>query len=194
MEGHESSVLSLDWISDYQIVSAGSDGLIKVWWVTRQECVSTLDKHEDKVWSVISRKSDGEMKLVSGAANGQLIFWDDITESSSLKKQEESDKIVLNQQKLANLMASKQYTQALILALRLSQPFTALKVVKKITYDQIQEAILNLNFAEIDQLLGYAVRWNSNSKHCEAAQSVLHVVLSNYLPEDLLKLLDAENG
>jgi hypothetical protein len=35
---------------------------------------------------------------------------------------------------------------------------------------------------------GYAVKWNTNSKHCEAAQSVVRVVLAHFLPEQLLQL------
>ena len=52
----------------------------------------------------------------------------DVTETEEVKKQEEASKLMLNQQKLSNLMASGQYSSALKLALRLSQPFTALKV------------------------------------------------------------------
>jgi len=95
---------------------------------------------------------------------------------------------VIGQQKLANLLASKQFGPALVLALRLSQPFTALKILKKLNYSEMEEAVLCLDSAEVDQILGYAVRWNSNSKHCEAAQSVIHIILTNHLPEDLLKL------
>ena len=32
------------------------------------------------------------------------------------------------------------------------------------------------------------MKWNTNSRHCEAAQNVLRVILSNYLPERLLQL------
>eukprot|EP00088_Acartia_fossae_P061177 TRINITY_DN73451_c0_g1_i1.p1 TRINITY_DN73451_c0_g1~~TRINITY_DN73451_c0_g1_i1.p1 ORF type:complete len:114 (+),score=28.65 TRINITY_DN73451_c0_g1_i1:29-343(+) len=42
--------------------------------------------------------------------------------------------------------------------------------------------------SEVDQLLGYAVKWNSNSRHSEAAQSVLNVILTNHKPDDLMKL------
>ena len=31
--------------------------------------------------------------------------------------------------------------------------------------------------------LGYSVKWNSNSKHSEASQAVLHVILTNYVPD-----------
>jgi len=131
---------------------------------------------------------DGEVEFVSGSAVGELVFWKDITETSKAQKQDEVDKLMLSQQKLSNLIAAKQYSQALKTALRLSQPFTALKLLKKIDYDDIHEAVVDLDMVEIDQLLGYTVKWNSNSKHSEAAQSVLHVILTNFKPDDLLKL------
>jgi len=194
LEGHDCSVLGLDWMTDNQIVSSATDGLIKVWWVTRQECVATLDKHDDKVWTVKSSKdASGQLTIVSGSADGQLTTWVDVTETEEVKKQEEASKLMLNQQKLSNLMASGQYSSALKLALRLSQPFTALKVLKKLDYDQMQDAVLELDNATLDQLLGYTVKWNTNSRHSEAAQSVLHIVLTNRLPEELLKLSGARD-
>jgi len=190
LEGHDCSVLSLCWLSDegQQICSSATDGLIKVWWVARQECVATLERHQDKVWSVVTRKEDGVVKLTSGSANGQLITWTDVTEEATLKKQEEADKLVLGQQKLANLLATKQFGEALTLALRLGQPFTALKVLKRVNLEEMEAAVLSLDKAELDQLLGYTVKWNTNSRHCEAAQSVLNIILTNHLPEDLIKL------
>eukprot|EP00088_Acartia_fossae_P063260 TRINITY_DN76_c0_g2_i1.p1 TRINITY_DN76_c0_g2~~TRINITY_DN76_c0_g2_i1.p1 ORF type:complete len:663 (-),score=82.73 TRINITY_DN76_c0_g2_i1:81-1784(-) len=188
LEGQECSVLSLTWINGHQIVSTGSDGLVKVWWTTRQECVSTLDSHSDKVWTIAAREEEGEIELTTGSAAGEIVFWKDVTESAKAKKQDEADKLVLGQQKLANLIASRQFSQALKMALRLSQPFTALKLLKKLKYDEISEAVQDLDMAEIDQLLGYTVKWNSNSKHSEAAQSVLNIILTHHKPDDLLKL------
>ena len=50
LEGHTSSVLKVHWVSrGLQLVSSGSDGLIKLWAVKTSECSLTLDAHEDKV-------------------------------------------------------------------------------------------------------------------------------------------------
>jgi len=188
LEGQECSVLSLDWINGNQLVSSGSDGLIKVWLVSKEECLSTLDAHSDKVWSIVSRKHEGETELISGSSGGQLVFWKDVTQTAKAQKQEEADKLMISKQKLSNLIVSKQYSKALKLALRLSQPFTALKMLKKLKYEEITEAVIGLNMPEIDQILGYAVKWNSNSKHSEAAQAIIHVILTNHKPDDLLNL------
>ena len=52
-EGHANSVLRVDWIGSEQVhgkvVSASADGLVKVWDSRTEECVATLDGHEDKV-------------------------------------------------------------------------------------------------------------------------------------------------
>jgi len=189
LEGHDCSVLSLSWISDNQIVSSATDGLLKVWLVNKQECVATLDQHTDKVWSVVCRRDEtGELELTAGSASGQLVTWVDVTEAAVLKKQEEQGKLVVEQQKLANLMASKQFGAALRLALRLSQPFTALKILKRLDHETMREPVLSLDRPALDQLLGYTVKWNTNSRHSEVAQTVLNIILTNHVPDNLLKL------
>ena len=63
LEGHANSVLRVEWLSGAdaaqgqgqgrqrpaQVVSAAADGLVKVWDSRTEECVATLDGHEDKV-------------------------------------------------------------------------------------------------------------------------------------------------
>lgn len=49
-EGHTNSVLRLDFLSSgMQMVTSASDGLVKLWNIKGEECVKTLDNHEDKV-------------------------------------------------------------------------------------------------------------------------------------------------
>jgi hypothetical protein len=74
-----------------------------------------------KVWALTSRRSggkEGDLFLVSGSAAGQLTTWCDVTESAILKEQHAAARVVVDQQKLANLLASHQYGKALRLALR----------------------------------------------------------------------------
>lgn len=43
-------MLRVDFVSDsLQLLSSASDGLVKLWNISDQECVATLDNHEDKV-------------------------------------------------------------------------------------------------------------------------------------------------
>lgn len=49
-EGHTNSVLQVEFLNrDMQLASSASDGLLKLWNVRSEECVATMDNHEDKV-------------------------------------------------------------------------------------------------------------------------------------------------
>ena len=42
-----------------QLVSSASDGLVKIWNVRNEECITTLDNHEDKVrWICVAIMHD----------------------------------------------------------------------------------------------------------------------------------------
>lgn len=52
-EGHESAVLKMEFLSrGMQILSSGSDGLLKLWCIKTAECITTLDQHNNRVWSL----------------------------------------------------------------------------------------------------------------------------------------------
>ena len=52
-EGHTNSVLQIDFLNqDTQLASSASDGLLKLWNVRTEECIATMDNHEDKVSSL----------------------------------------------------------------------------------------------------------------------------------------------
>lgn len=54
-------------------VFSGSDGLVKLWTIKTNECVKTLDAHQDKVWGLHgSRKDD---KMVTGSADSNITLW-----------------------------------------------------------------------------------------------------------------------
>merc|ERR1712059_142067 len=69
-----------------------------------------------------------------------------------------------------------------------TQPFTALKIIKKLPFSDLKFALHSLDPPGLDQLLGYTVKWNSNSRHCAAAQAVLHVVLTTHDSDFLVSL------
>jgi U3 small nucleolar RNA-associated protein 13 len=52
-EGHDSSVLRAEFISQgMQLVSAGADGLLKLWSIKTSECMTTLDDHDGRIWAL----------------------------------------------------------------------------------------------------------------------------------------------
>jgi len=194
LEGHDTSVLRLGWVGGGQIVSSSSGGLIKAWWVARQECTATIDMGESKIWALTTYlDSDGMLNVIAGSGGGKIAVYRDTTEEGENEKQAEKDRIVVQHQKLNNLLHNKQWGKAIRLALKLSQPFTALKILKKLSQEEIEEAVLSLDNAGLDQLLGYTVKWNTNTKHCTAAQAVLYAVLTNHDTDLLLSLPGVES-
>jgi U3 small nucleolar RNA-associated protein 13 len=84
-----------------QLVTTSSDGLVKLWNIKDEECVKTLDNHEDKVGStgVTSRVivdpqvwalavSSDEKTIVSAGADSIATFWEDSTEVEQAEKNE----------------------------------------------------------------------------------------------------------
>jgi len=60
-----------------QLVSAGGDGLVKVWTIKTGECEVTLDNHTDRIWSLAL--NENESVLVSGGGDSVMTFWGDTT-------------------------------------------------------------------------------------------------------------------
>src|SRR4051794_1845437 len=78
-EGHTNSVLKGAFLTaGTQIVSAGSDGLVKLWTIRRSECVATLDNHTEKIWGLTVHRD--EKVVVSAGADSVVNFWEDVTE------------------------------------------------------------------------------------------------------------------
>ena len=63
-----------------------------------------------------------------------------MSRESELEKQEGADKLVVQHQKLSNLLQAKDWSRAVRLALTLSQPFTALKIIKKLQLNDLEAA------------------------------------------------------
>lgn len=53
LEGHDSSVLRAEFISQgMQLVTAGADGLLKLWNIKSSECTATFDDHDGRIWAL----------------------------------------------------------------------------------------------------------------------------------------------
>uniref|UniRef100_A0A8C1WDL6 Transducin beta like 3 n=1 Tax=Cyprinus carpio TaxID=7962 RepID=A0A8C1WDL6_CYPCA len=72
--GHDASVLKIIFVSrGTQLVSSGSDGLVKLWTIKTNECVKTFDAHQDKVWALHGGSKDDLM--VTGSADSTITLW-----------------------------------------------------------------------------------------------------------------------
>uniref|UniRef100_A0A8C6VR83 Transducin beta like 3 n=1 Tax=Nothobranchius furzeri TaxID=105023 RepID=A0A8C6VR83_NOTFU len=185
-EGHDASVLKVIFVSrGSQLLTSGSDGLVKLWTIKTNECVKTLDAHQDKVWGLHGSHKDD--KIVTGSADSNIIVWE-VVELVC----------VCVQQELSNLLHEKKYVKALGLAISLDQPHTVLTVIKgtrsvQLLYNSCSGAKITepVSFSRPSALLRYCVVWNTNARNCLDAQSVLQVLLTHLPPEELLQFQGA---
>ncbi len=71
--GHTSSLVSLAWSPQDQLVSGSADGSLILWDAEAGEVARSLSGHSSGIWSV-AWSPDG--KLASGSGDGTLIVWD----------------------------------------------------------------------------------------------------------------------
>ncbi|KAI9103198.1 WD40-repeat-containing domain protein [Phlyctochytrium arcticum] len=197
-EGHLNSVLRVSFISSgMQLISSGSDGLVKLWTIRNNECVATLDGHDDRIWALAVQR--GEKYVASGSSDSTIVLWEDMTIEESEKKMQEEEERVTMEQDLSNFLQKRDYKNAILLAMRLDQPFRLLKILQDVSLahkdpdsilglSTVDRIIAELSDKHLAQLLRYIRSWNTHNKHARIAQSLLHVILKSYSPERLLKI------
>lgn len=121
--GHTNSILKVRFLKGskgLQCLSCASDGLVKVWNVKTEECMDTLDGHEDRVWGLECSR-DGDT-IISGAADSFICFWKDWTVQQDEAQVKQRQEEVEREQQFNNLLAVKDYRNAISLALAMNQP------------------------------------------------------------------------
>lgn len=194
LQGHESSVLNMNFINQgTQLISSASDGNVKLWTVKNSECTYTLDAHLDKIWAMTMNKD--ESLLVTGSDDSKLIVWKDDTEERMQEAADKREQFVLNEQKLSNLIKAQKWTKALKLAIKLDQPFRALNIIKEIFITEqanrinvLEESLKGLREDQLNNLIEYSLKWNTNAKNSEVAQSVFFVLINIHGPDKILKM------
>lgn len=68
--------------------------------------------------------------LISGGSDSNLVLWRDVTEKRQNEAEEARQKLVLQEQELANLVKSDQLLEALKLALSLDRPLQVLRIIQ----------------------------------------------------------------
>ncbi|XP_069125623.1 transducin beta-like protein 3 [Argopecten irradians] len=188
-EGHNSSVLRVIFLTrGMQLMSCGSDGLLKLWTIKNNECVKTFDEHENKVWALCSNKQENQ--IITGGADSTVIVWKDVTQEEKDGDRAKEEEFILHEQTLSNLIQQKKFLKAIILAIRLEQPFRVLKIMKEILMENkgeedLKTTLEKLRIDQIDTVLRFAAQWNTNSRHCHEAQLVVSSVLEIYTQEQL---------
>ena len=230
-EGHTSSVLRTIFAGDGSaVVSSGGDGLLRLWSVRSGECVSTFDRHDDKVWALAGdgggcdpRAVVGDnlpegarrkwyWRLASGAADGNIRFWVDVTEEEEAAERARRAEIIEQEQELSNALRAKAYNKAIEIGFRLDQPRMLLKVFTECIEgaedmtgpDGLGTLELELREAAVEKMLiaivqsfsddqlGKCLRyirdWNTNSRHVSVAQRVLRSIFRAKELRELKKL------
>ena len=177
LEGHSSSVLRARFLNaGTRIVSGGGDGLVKLWSVQSGECLNSFDEHEDKVWALAV--SNDEQYIVSGGADATTIFWRDVSALDRAEEAARAGKLLLDAQRLSELMRHEKYGDAMKLGLSLRHPGALLKTItahleklKGVSAIEEDTTLLAMiegiksDHAAVKKLLQYVREWNTNTKY-----------------------------
>lgn len=199
-EGHSNSVLKVAWLRmpsqqeqskrPVHFVTAGGDGLVKVWDANTGESACTLDNHEDRVWAVAVQPETNT--IASGSGDSTVTFWRDTTAESQLAASQAALKIVEQQQELENHIHAGSYREAITLALQLNHPgrllnlFTSVVTATNPDHDSlsglraVDEVLGHLADEQIFLLLLRLRDWNTNARTAPVAQRILWVLVRSY--------------
>lgn len=182
----EASILRGEFICrGTQILSAGSDGLIKLWNIKTSDCATTLDKHEGRIWSLAVMGT--EKHFYSGGSDSLLIRWRDVTAEKKTEVVKVAQESILQEQELMNLLRQRKLLKALKMALRLEKPLLSLRIINDVIKSQdmgLRETIQGLSEMHKDALLRHASNWNTNSRNARAAQLVIEILMEQVLLRD----------
>ncbi|ROV92612.1 hypothetical protein VPNG_09866 [Cytospora leucostoma] len=198
-EGHSNSILKVSWLNQYaegdkskrvQFASAGGDGLVKVWDANSGETETTLDNHEDRVWTLAVHPETN--MIVSGSADSTVTFWKDTSSETQTAAAEAATKLIEQEQELENYMHTGAYREAIALALQLNHPGRLLKLFNNVvnSKDQdegsltglkaVDEVLATLSDEQIFLLLLRLRDWNTNARTATVAQRILWALVRSY--------------
>jgi len=186
LQGHDSSVLKAQFInSGLQIISTSTDGTWRSWDLRSSTCLSANEGSDShKLWA-LDCSPDGKL-VVTGSGDSRLILWNDITEEKVKESQEKRNRIVQDEQKLANVLRKEDWTEAVRLAIELDKPFALLRILRDVPdVELLRRPIINLSSDYKSQLLSYIEKWNTNGRTSTEAQYLLNLILKYSLPSEL---------
>lgn len=191
ISGHTCAVFRVLFVrNDSQLVSADSAGIIKIWTIKTADCETSVDGHTDKIWSL--SKNNDESEFVTAGTDGRIVVWKDVTEEKQRVEDEKRREAIEQDQTLTNLLSQKRYSDALVFALTLAKPFCAFKVINALmspdTEEELGSAISRLDSRQIEILLQFCVKWNTNSRTSPVAQRVLFEMIHIVEPDKLISM------
>ncbi|KAL7959662.1 WD40 repeat-like protein [Trichoderma compactum] len=199
-EGHSNSILKVAWLSMtsrseqakglVQFVSAGGDGLVKIWNANSGETECTLDNHEDRVWALAVHPKTNA--VVSGSGDSTVTFWKDTTSETQAAASQAALELIKQEQELENHMHAGSYREAITLALQLNHPgrllglFTSVVTTSKPEQGSlcgikaVDEVLATLSDDQIYLLLLRLRDWNTNARTAPVAQRILWTLIKSY--------------
>ncbi|OAA74071.1 small nucleolar ribonucleoprotein complex subunit [Cordyceps fumosorosea ARSEF 2679] len=198
-EGHSNSVLKVAWLNmpvkgeqrkTVQFVSAGGDGLVKVWDANSGETECTLDNHEDRVWAVAVQAKTN--MIVSGSGDSTVSFWKDTTTETRAAASKAALELIEQEQELQNHIHAGSYREAITLALQLNHPGRLLSLFTSVVTGEkkdegshtglraVDEVLGNLSDDQIFLLLLRLRDWNTNARTAPIAQRILWALVRSY--------------
>ncbi|CBY32112.1 unnamed protein product [Oikopleura dioica] len=186
LEGSDCSVLDLIWSkSGDDLISCGSDGVVRIWSLQNAQQTEALEAHSERCWA-ISGQEDLSL-IISAGGDGQIVVWEDCTEAV---REEEQKKLIeqhMEMQTMNNMMQTKQFKKALEIAVRLGKPGAAMKALKEMSKEDINETVPILKSSTKMKLLEFCTTWNKNSKTAYVAQITMASIFKSMPLEELLK-------
>jgi U3 small nucleolar RNA-associated protein 13 len=208
-EGHTNSVLKVLWMPSPtntpharppQVASAAADGLVKVWDTATTEALTTLDNHTDRIWALAANPKTGI--LISGGADSVITFWRD-TSSATLETATARQTALIEQdQELQNLIHSKSYRDAIVLALQLNHPHRLLALFTSVVNNPnpdadslsgnlaVDKVLASLAPSQLYTLLLRLRDWNTNARTAPVAQRILYTLVKSYPASTFTTLQD----
>ena len=198
-ESHSQSVLKVAWLSlpvirstkkPIQFVSAGGDGLVKIWDANSGELECTLDNHEDRVWALAVHPQTN--MIVSGSGDSTLTFWKDTSAETQAAASQAALQLVEQEQKLQNHIRVGSYREAITLALQLNHPGRLLNLFTSVVTNTVSDkgsltgsfavddVLADLSDEQIFLLLLRLRDWNTNARTAPVAQRILLTLLRSY--------------
>ncbi|KRY78285.1 Transducin beta-like protein 3 [Trichinella pseudospiralis] len=192
-QGHESPVLKLA-IDGLRLISVDSQGLLKLWSLRSGLCEQTYDAHDGAAQALAvappTLAPEGSFRpavIATGGDDCSTLVWRDVTDERIEQARYQRAQTLRHDQTLANLLEHQRLPEALRLALHLRRPATALRVLREMDLgDQLHNCLAKLQADQLQTLLQYSAEWNTNSRYCHLAQSILRFVLTRHTPEQIL--------
>ena len=130
--------MKVAWINaGLQVISASVDGNVKIWNLKKQQCVTTVQMHDEKIWGI---DVSSDKYILTGGGDSTLKLWRDSTiEKEQEDKVNELEKLQ-NEQRLSALIRGEDFIEAAVMAFKLNKLRDFYLVVSKILQNKTQKA------------------------------------------------------